>query len=60
MICRHCGTEIHEETDDLLTMGGAFPIWYSENPDGTGSMTCPLPPGMISMFRRQTHEPQED
>lgn len=27
--CRFCGETIYRETDDMITCGGAFEVWYS-------------------------------
>jgi hypothetical protein len=38
--CEKCGDEIYRETDDMITCGGMFEVWYSKISDGRRSMSC--------------------
>jgi hypothetical protein len=50
-ICQHCGREIFYETDDMITCGGAFEVWYSQAPNDKKAMSCGI--------GYKTHEPSE-
>lgn len=35
-----CGEPIYRDTDDMITMGGVFEVWYAMTPSGKRSMCC--------------------
>lgn len=35
-----CGADVYLETDDMITMGETFEVWYSMDKDGTRRMSC--------------------